>query len=268
MIVRTVPTVEGVLMATPAIREFRLRHPDERVVVETALRELLWGNEDVEDVGCFMEPEPLERVVRLDMVEVWRSEHLVDLFAKGLLGDARLSDRRIEMRPDRKQEEEAARIRSGMGDRVAVVALPTDSFAGAVAGFEDLLREAGYDVMPAAGRPLGGWGVLKAVVDLADVFVGVDGCPEPSVASATETPMVVAHSWRDPRFSRPFRRGVPFEAVTPGSKCDAASFCMEANVRGEFCHVYRVECSNEDRMACERAVTAKRLMRAVGRVVP
>jgi hypothetical protein len=113
----------------------------------------------------------------------------------------------------------------------------------------------------------GWWDVAAAMIRESDVFVGEDGAMA-AVAATTDTPMVVAYSCRPPRMTRPFRRGVPFEALVPGPEvCSVAERCFSENARGEFCHMFRLDCSNEDGMVCRSFLDADAVCDAVLRVL-
>jgi hypothetical protein len=246
MIVKLHDSVEGILYAIPALREFAIRRPDDLLLVETRYPTLLHGLEELADVDLRIEDH--QEVVRLDEVSCSKyNGHFMDAYAIALLGDTRLSCRRLQMNVDVTIKKRAEETREALAEKVAVVCLNDSPKADEVS---QRLRDAGYETLGVLLEPKDA-PYMKALVDLCDLFVGVDGASS-AIAAATEVPMVVCHSWRSPRHTRPFRRGAPYEAVVPIEKCVLSENCFTAHAKGEFGNVYHVQCPSDDRFVCRQ----------------
>lgn len=245
MIFRLAGGVENVLALTPVLAEWKRRN-GLTVKVETRFPELLEGNTWVDEAAKVVDSE--ENHMELGMIR-WPLlvKSVTETYAERVLGDTDMLCWRTEM-VSSDAELAGARERRPLG-KVAMVSLGTEEIA------EDMRRKVvsavvsrGYFVVNLEEERL--LRMRRAMIAVADLFVGIDG-PDASLAYTTDVPAVVIHTWRDPCYFRPFRRGIPYVALAPSEReCSVGRICLANNGFSEFGKVYGCGCSVEPRFKC------------------
>jgi len=245
-------------MVVPVVEEYALRHPGERVLVETDYPEVFRNSPHVERAEVFVD-EPDEQLVCLDEVHEMNQlrfktvdgfetrsypDHLMDSYASVLLGDTRLMSRSIRLYPS---GEEALEGRMVADRRTAVVSFGGPRVTvepGVKAEVCEGLVRLGYEVI-AIDAVNGDIHRLHAIIDSARLFVGTD-CDVAYLAMATETPMVMAFSYRHPLYWHPFRCGIPFFGfMPPYHVCSESAVCEEKYAAVEQGVVHYIRCPLE-----------------------
>ena len=128
------------------------------------------------------------------------------------------------------------------------------------------LSEMGYHVVVLHDHAIRGLlHKVHQMIDVSAVYVGTDNDVS-YVAMATETPVVMAFSYRDPMCRHPFRGGVPFRALTPAGRCPYAEHCLELHGAIEKGVLHWVRCPEEPPEKCRTCFTAADFLEAVEEV--
>lgn len=243
MILRLAGGVENILALTPVLAEWK-RRKGSLVKVETMFPELLRGNPYVDEAAELVGSE--EEHMELGLFR-WPLlvKSVTVAYAEKVLGDSDMESWRTMMWNSDKEMDEA-RAERPEGKVVAVHLDKTEVECWALV--EDVLRSEGYEVMQVGA--IGSLRARRAAIAVSDLFVGMDG-PSSSLAYTTDVPAVVVHTWRDPCYFRPFRRGIPFAALSPSEReCPVGRICLANNGLTEFGKVYGCRCSVEPKFKC------------------
>jgi hypothetical protein len=248
MIFRNDGEVEELLAMTPIIHEWKRRNPDDRIFVETTLPEIYHWNPDVfesEENVAEQGPYYDMNMVRWPMCEFPVEEMYADL----IFGERSISDWRPRMYASDDQKKQAEKL-VGSGKKASVAF--DDKMICAEAAESALLsvEGAGYELVRVAQiRP---FNLMFAVISATQLFVGSDGSAT-AIALATNVPSVVCYSYRSPVFFPPYRRAVPFAALTPSrSLCEHAPVCYSRNGCHEYAKTYSQGCVAGDKFCCQR----------------
>lgn len=259
MIFRLQGGVENVLALTPVLAEWK-RRTGLTAKVETDFPELLFLNPYVAEVARRIEDEG-DSHMELGLVRwplLLRSVSAV--YAEKVLGDSDLACWRTTMVSSSEELAEARRTRPD--GKAAVVHLDARKMDEAMRGkVEGVLVSAGYRVVD-AGK-VESLRARRALVSVSDLFVGTDG-PTAALALTTDVPAVVCHTWRDPAYFWPHRRGTPFAGLAPTEKeCSFARICLANNGLSEFGKVYGCRCPASPAFACGKAPFDEKVGRAL-----
>lgn len=256
MIFRISGSPRELLAATPIFREWKRRELGS-VLVETFHSEILADNKYVDEASKEI-LDHSESVVDFDMVEWWkRPRPVTETYATFALRDLRLGSWGTEMYASGDMAGALRKIEA-VGGRVALVG------DGVINDVCDFLHDMGYNTISLSGMSL-----LEsaALARYSELYVGNEG-DEASVVLTSNIPAVVLWSWMSPEFFKPFRRGVPYEAVRVREEvCKDALLCSERGVMAELGKVYGPNCTHKMNMWCLGAHMMEDIIEAVGRVV-
>lgn len=255
MIFRISAGPREILAATPIFREWKRRDLGD-VLVETYHPEILTGNKYVDFAGREV-TNCSESVVDFDMVEWWeRPRPVTETFAIYALRDIRLGSWRTEMCPDDRVSIASQKIWA-MGGKVALLGKNVSQ------DICKILFSLEYNILDISGAPFRD---IAALAKVADLYVGNHG-DESAVALTSDIPAVVLHSWLSPEFFKPFRRGVPHEAVRLRyNVCKDPLLCSERGIRAELGKVYGPRCTSDRGIKCLNAHATEDVERAIRRV--
>lgn len=256
MIFRLDGSIEETLALTPVMREWKITTSG-KVWADTLYPELFIGNPYVDGVinnraksDWFMDFNNVNWQCNLKPVS--------ESFAELLFGKRKLSSWRTFMSHTAEDESNARDLVSGK--RIVVVAEGMDS------KIDDFLRSKGYDILRLSGKTDNSWGVFRAIISMAELYVGFDG-NEAAVALTTDTPAVIVYTYRNPVYFAPFRRGILFEAVTPNAEtCNISEVCLKGNGLFELGKTYGVKCPKGE-FFCEKIFPLDGIMNAVGKIL-
>lgn len=264
MIFRIDGEVGELLALTPVIREWHVRNPGGRVLVETAVPEIFAGNPDVE----LASQNILEIGDYYDMNFVrWREASIAvaETYAQMVLGDKNLASWKIEMACS---DAEMSLARSAIVSAKPKAAVKFDESvigAGAAKGVIEALEGQGYEVFDVGYGRFGSWGAVYAAIGMADLFVGSDGDTS-AIALATKTPAVVCYSYRSPVYFPPYRGSIPFEALVPSrAVCEHAPVCHARHSHVEFAKFYSQGCVMQSKFCCRDRELREDVLRAITR---
>ena len=256
MIFRLNGNVEETLALTPVMREWKSLTSD-AVWADTLYPELFVNNPYVDGVIS----DRIKNDSFLDFNTVnWQSHPrpVSESFAELLLGKNKLHYWRTIMSHSKGDDDVAETIIPK--GRVAIIAREMPAGVGA------FLNQKGYDVFRLSGKDCQSWGVFRAAVSMASVYVGFDG-NDASVVLTTDVPAVVIYSYRNPVYFAPFRRNVPFEAIVPAKEvCDVADFCFMANGLFESGKTYGLKCPKHG-FFCKKELAAESIIGTVERIL-
>jgi len=287
MIIKRDGALGDVLMMTPAIRELRLRNPDEYVGIDTFYPQVFANSPYVDEAAKGLRRGG-EDVLNLNgQYERDMARHPVNVYAERILGSDGFEAKHLEVFST---EEERLAVDDWWEDHITgglvfvvhfgVTWVPMDEIA-----LDDALVHLSKIGTPILiGNPNPGkeyyparkidfvdlvgenWTIQMVhwLIQKSDLFFGMDTGPM-HIAATTNTPIVCCYSFVDPFYRRPFRDGVPFEAVGRGHEC-AHSFCAEELKRltpkGDFAGV---KC--ERKFECSRGITSDMIMAKVRRAL-
>lgn len=256
MIFRLDGNVEETLALTPVMREWKYL-TDGKVWADTRHPELFVDNPYVDG----MVSDKVKGDWFLDFNGVnWQANlrPVSESFAKLLLGKDKLHNWRTIMYHT-SDDEHAAHSLVSKG-KVAIIA------DGMSKDIDVFLRQSGYDVFQLSGETCNSWGVFRAAVSMASLYVGFDG-NDAAVALTTDTPAVIVYTCRNPAYFAPFRRGIPFEAVVPAREvCDIPDSCLMVNGFYELGKTYGIKCSKKETF-CKKELPVVGIIEAVGRIL-
>jgi hypothetical protein len=254
MIFRLDGNVEEVLALTPVMREWKVMTSG-KVWADTFYPELFIDNPYVDGIvinsvtgDCFSDFNSVN----------WQSalRPVVESFAEFLLGKNKLYNWHTIMYHTPGDEDVAEGLISN--GKIAIVAERINK------DVDLYLKQKGYDVFRLSGKDCGSWNVFHAVVSKAGLYIGFDG-NDTAIALTTNVPAVVIYSYRSPVYFAPFRRGIPFEAITP-TECIVSDSCLMSNGFYEAGKTYGVKCSKKETF-CKKEVSAENIIGAVERVL-
>jgi hypothetical protein len=192
---------------------------------------------------------------------------VVELFADMVLGDRNLKSWNVEMYHSESDIGIAKEVVPQSNKAVAAVDFSSDKIAASsVEGIVEALSESGYEVMDIDGLKSHSWGVVRAAIDLSDVFVGSDG-DGAAVAFTTDKPAIVCYSYRTTVYFPPYRKNVPFVPLLPDKGlCEHSKVCFPRNSKGEYAKLYSHECIWHDRFCCRNRKIKDDVIRAIRRI--
>lgn len=255
--------IENLLALTPVIAEWRRRNGDS-VFVETLFPEVFALNPYVDGAGRSMGRDSMFYDLNLlPWSKVARC--VTELYAERVFGDVAMQSWRTIMVHSKEDEAKARQMVSG--GKVAAVCLDPVEISAEMAGkVVEAVRGKGYEVVDVSRGKCFSLGVQRAAISMAEVFIGSDG-PASCVALTTDVPAVVCHTWRNPVYFQPFRRGVPYEAVGPSDDdCSVSKICIMKNGFAEFGKTYWHDCTEEKRFVCRQLPFDQMVSDAVDRV--
>ena len=252
MIFRIDGEIGELLALTPIIREWRRRNSNEDVFVETNTPEIFYGNPDVVEAAVSISkigPYYDMNVVR------WREIGVTveSIYADMILGDRNFVNWKPFMTSRSEDIDNANQFKTWntKGRPIVTVAFSGNMIDSGVA--DEVVEEVerlGYVVDGLNG--FGTWGLARAHIDVADLFIGEDGAAA-AIALTTDTPAIICYSYRSPSYFPPFRRDVPFRALVPErSLCENAPVCHSRRARIEFSKFYSQECVAENKFCCKK----------------
>ena len=263
MIFRIDGEVGELLALTPVIREWKKRHLESSVLVETNNPIIFWGNTDV-----LMASRNIGLVTPFyDMNYIrWRELGVcvAELYADHILGDRCLSTWKIVMSCSQADVDQAKQIvRTGGKPKVATGFDHRFISKESEQGILEAITECGYDVVDASIEKLGSWGLVYAVIGFANLFVGSDG-DSSAIALTTDRPAIVCYSYRSPFYFPPFRMNIPFVPIVPDKKiCEHSAICHARHSHIEFAKLYSQGCIMENQFCCMNRVLKQEVVSAI-----
>jgi len=241
MIIKLSGGLDRVLMLAPVLREYKFRNPYEKIYFETDYP--LFTCEEADKAAVFIDRKD-ESVLVLDIFnEISEDMHIMDLYASIILGDTRIRNRMIDNIPYLNNLRKVASPNIVIDSRFVKMVPDLEKY-GKVEVAE--YHNSGLDNI---------------------LFIGYDDDLS-YLAMTSNTPMIMIFDKRSPKYVRPFRKNIFFEAIEPSYEvCSSAPFCLRKNGLIEFKNVYGVKCDNETPFACENYVTYEMVMESVKRIL-
>jgi hypothetical protein len=256
MIFRLEGRIEETLALTPVIRCWK-EITGNTVWVNTMFPSLFRGNLSVDGLT----QDNLSDDVMADFNKVeWQVnlKPVVESYMEYILGKQRPLFWRTQMFHTEEDSHKAESLIPNARSVVLSMTNPPD-------GLVNVLASKGYFVVKLTAEECSSLHVFRAVVDKANLYIGDDG-DDTAIALTTDIPAVVCYIWRSPAYFAPFRRGEPFEIVSPKkSDCLYADGCMISNGLFEMGRTYGVKCPMPE-MTCKKAVRLERIIEAVEKV--
>ena len=234
------------LVLTTILREWRRRHPQDAILLETSRPEIFIGNADVTAVGSWKEDAA---VIDFDILEVPSFDmHIMDIYAFAAFGDNRLLSRRMVT---------GYPIAPCHGVQLLMGMRFVEEHSGIVFAIHEKYDAFILEYAPAE--------IEDALARLSSSAVYV-GCDEDAtwLAMATDIPIVMLTGPYQPKNVRPFREGLPFESVA--GKCEFMRDCIKKS-SSMFGNVYYPNCRNSKKQACEVGITSDDVLAAIDRIV-
>ena len=205
----TTKGIKEALALTPVIRELRLRRPDCRICVDTTHPEVFENNIELDVVGEFVTFHKGETYINLDAIT--ENVHIMDLYARVVLGDTRITNRHIAVTLTVDELAKGLSVVNGMSNVVAVN-LDGELSQELRDGIIEEIGEWGYEAvfLDELELPLR---ISLAVIQQSALYVGLDNDVS-YMAMSSKVPMVMCYTKDDPELTRPFRRGLPFIALS------------------------------------------------------
>ena len=265
MIFRLQDGVRELLSLTPIFRELRSRFPETNIYVETDRVDLFKNNPDITDVAKWIDVD--ETHIDLNMIDPNDDEHVMDIYANHILMDTRIANRHL-LFFDQENEPGVAEsmcVRPPLLPKLAVISNvnflnPEDEFQSDIVKF---LETQGYCVIPVIEYGITN-GTMCELIRRADLYIGTDS-EDSYLAMTTDTPMIMFFTYRNPIYSKPFRRGIPFVPIVPDpAVCPESALCMQKYVQREFRQVYGVKCPRDQ--ICDSGFTLDQFKKAFGEI--
>ena len=270
MIFKRTGSLAEVMMLIPIVNEWSMVYPDMRVSVETRFPEVFKGNPNVKQSAIYIDNDE-EQVINFDEVDDYVLQaHLIDLYANRLFNDVRLHDRRFKLFPEEKEKSHIDELLESRHctKKIAVCCFSNNKWCDidskvAQGVMENLSKD--YDVVCVAGIDGLSLHEIYWLIQKADLYVGLDNDVS-YIAMATDTPMVMAFSCRNPRYRFPFRQGIPFETLFSSLVCEEAEFCLKENGSYEPGIFHYIVCPMSEKLKCMSYLTENHFEGAVKRV--
>lgn len=241
MIFKLTKGVRELLALTPVIHEFKHRNPQVPIFVETDYPNLFVNNPDVQQSAINIDKH--DSWIDLNLIDPNVNKHVIDVYANAVLGDARLHDRHIRFDGSQQDKTKALTYRERYGDKLVCMdyeAIESEYGKEAIEATKAMLDRHGYETLYFASHMR--LEDAREMISLSSLFFGADSAMS-YVAMATDTPMVMLFSNRNPRWNMPFRRGVEFQAIR--SQCPEMDECVNKYWKKEFNQVYGVQCPKQ-----------------------
>lgn len=259
MIFKLDASIENTLALTPVIKGWK-ETTNEQVYLNVLHPELFDGNPYVD--GFVVQSMPDQPLLDFNQVE-WQSvlKPVCESYLDFAFGKQKpLCWYTIMYNTDEDTLMSCAYV-PAPAERVAIV-----SMVEVPEGLIEYLAGEGYQVVRLTHKDCLTVHIFRATVRRAALYIGDDGV-DTAVAMTTDVPAVVCYTWRSPVYFSPFRRGIPFEAISPRkTDCLYADGCMMSNGRFELGWTYGVMCQMKEGMVCQKNVTLERIVGAVERI--
>ena len=261
MIFKLDGTIENTLALTPVIFGWK-EMTDEKVFLNVLYPELFDRNPYVD--GIVTKSMPNEGLLDFNQIS-WQSvqKPVCETFMHFVFGKHRPTCWRTLMYHT---EEDAKKAEAFVPDKAVVVAMKNIP-----EGLMESLTREGYLVTKLTHQDCKSFHVFRAAVSRASLYIGDDG-DDTAIAMTTDVPAVVCYTWRNPVYFTPFRRGIPFEVVSPRKEdCLYSDGCL-SNGLFEFGKTYQIRCyydvpnTMKEKMVCQRNATLQRIMQAVEKI--
>lgn len=250
MIFKLDGTIENTLALTPVVRGWK-EMTDEKVYLNVLYPELFNGNPYVD--GIVTQPMEDNALVDFNQVE-WQSvlKPVCESYMDFIFGKLKPVCWRTMM-----YNIEEDYLPAGKIAIVSMTEIPT--------GLTEYLVGEGYQVASMTHKNCSAHG-FRAAVDQAALYIGDDG-DDTAIAMTTNVPAVVCYTWRSPIYFTPFRRGIPFEAVSPRkTDCLYADGCLMSNGLFESGKTYGIRCQMKEGMVCLKNITLERIIGAINKI--
>lgn len=254
MIFRLDGTIEETLALTPVVRGWKELVGGE-LFLDVMYPNLFRGNPFFDG---FVKPDSRDTILDYNRVE-WQSvlKPVCESYIEFVFGKERPSCWRTLMyNTDDDELIAESFIPAG---KVAIV-----SIADIPSGLMEALADKGYMVTRLTHKDCRTPHIFRAAINRAKLYIGDDG-DDTAIAMTTDVPAVVCYSWRSPTYFTPFRRGVPFKAISPQKEdCLYADGCMMENGYFESGRTFGVNCQLSE-MMCKN-LPLGRIIEAVNKV--
>jgi hypothetical protein len=240
------------LSLIPVINEWKIRGMSSHLFIETTMPYLFLGNPSVDGVNIAPTHKEWGKeriVIDFDVLEEPAiGIHPIDLYALAALGDNRLVNRRISLFEKSDCTEQTGIM---VGLRFA---------ADYPEAYLEIMKR--FSVVSPVGFSEWNDGLTVSRIRKSKVYIGKNE-DATWLAMATDVPIVMAVGELDVDVCRPFRHGIPFEALGVG--CLKKSICRKRSSFG-FGNVYNLDCQSDSKHVC-RSVSTADVIAAIGKVL-
>lgn len=253
MIFRLDGRIEDTLALTPAIRGW-YEVTGEKVCLNVLYPELFKNNPYVSEI---QNESKSDIVIDFNLANwMFKLNPVCETFMEYVLGTIKSTCWKTLMYSD-KQDIEWVNSFIPRG-KIAIISLNKN-----LAGLKEFLEGKGYNVLNLRYDEVPSVNIFREIVNRASLYIGIDG-DDTAIALTTDVPAIVCYTWRNPIYFTPFRRGIPFESISPKSEhCVYANGCLISNGYIEMGKIHGINCPLEQKMNCEKSIDLERIINSI-----